>query len=483
MTKKKSKCVFFTLLSVMAVSQMAVPPVFMYAYSVLILGFVIWNTSSYMCGCYKPANDGDIENATSVPAQPTAPTNEDLSTKLVEDSSGRPVRLYYLDWIKIVLTAIVIMHHQTCAFTGSGWYFNFAKYGNTFSSVAMPLLSIDQSYFMCMFFFISGYFTPTSFDRKGSYVFMKDKFKRLGIPYVFFALVLNACLFALIYAIAPGATEISAGIYTPSPGPLWFVGWLLVFNFAYSVTDHSTPTVMELPSWGKWFGLAMAANAVNLPCMILMGGSFAYMPITLGSLPYDVMMFYGGCIAKRNKWLMPENPSSLYARMETIRVPVYMAFIAVCCAYIGISVGYGLAGVYGEDVYVKTELVGLSLMFFAPYLVFTLAFPVLLDFFYRNYNFTGTWTKVLSGASYTAYIIHPFFVVSVTGAFINIYNAANDDNKIEFEGDDTTSTSVLNNDQAWLWSGWIVCNIISTVSTFVVAHYIREFVPGAKSIL
>ena len=28
---------------------------------------------------------------------------------------------------------------------------------------------------MCTFFFISGYFTPTSFDRKGYFMFLRDK--------------------------------------------------------------------------------------------------------------------------------------------------------------------------------------------------------------------------------------------------------------------------------------------------------------------
>ena len=28
---------------------------------------------------------------------------------------------------------------------------------------------------MCAFFFISGYFTPTSFDRKGHFLFLRDK--------------------------------------------------------------------------------------------------------------------------------------------------------------------------------------------------------------------------------------------------------------------------------------------------------------------
>jgi hypothetical protein len=121
-------------------------------------------------------------------------------------------------------------------------------------------------------------------------------------------------------------------------------------------------------------------------------------------------------------------------------------------------------------------------------LITLLSFPVLLDFFKNYFNFTGKWCKILAGSAYTAYIIHPFFVVSMTGAFQNIYNANNaEDAQIEFVDhgahNTTTSDSVLANDQAWLWPGWIITCTVATTTTWFVAHWIRELVPGAKKIL
>jgi hypothetical protein len=74
----------------------------------------------------------------------------------------------------------------------------------------------------------------------------------------------------------------------------------------------------------------------------------------------------------------------------------------------------------------------------------------------------------------------------MTGAFLNIYNAYNEDNKIEFIShgahNTTTSDTVLTNDQAWLWTGWIITSVVASVAAFFFAYWIREF-PGAKKVL
>jgi len=53
-----------------------------------------------------------------------------------------------------------------------------------------------------MFFFISGYFTPSSFRKKGKYAFIRDKFKRLGIPFVVVSwFYFPLCMLSAIYMI------------------------------------------------------------------------------------------------------------------------------------------------------------------------------------------------------------------------------------------------------------------------------------------
>ena len=60
---------------------------------------------------------------------------------------------------------------------------------------------------------------------------------------------------------------------------------------------------MSCPTPSKMLFWCFFVNILQWIIIILGGGTFAYMPLTFGSLPFDVMYFYGGCIAKRNRWL------------------------------------------------------------------------------------------------------------------------------------------------------------------------------------
>jgi len=91
-------------------------------------------------------------------------------------------RLLSLDNLKVCLTLLVIFHHAGQAYgDGGDWAYqpsNPAEY--------MPWIwhffSVNAAFFMGLFFLISGYFVPTSFDRQGAKVFVQKKLIRLGIP-------------------------------------------------------------------------------------------------------------------------------------------------------------------------------------------------------------------------------------------------------------------------------------------------------------
>ena len=91
-----------------------------------------------------------------------------VDNNVSDDVKPKRVRLYYLDNLKAILTCIVVLHHGTCVFIGTGWYYTFANYYNPFIVVGSSIVFLNQTYFMCLFFFISGYFTPTSCDKKGT---------------------------------------------------------------------------------------------------------------------------------------------------------------------------------------------------------------------------------------------------------------------------------------------------------------------------
>ena len=84
-------------------------------------------------------------------------------------------RLLYLDNLKVCLTVLVIFHHAGQAYgDGGGW-------AHTPSNPAevMPWIwhffSVNAAFFMGLFFLISGYFVPASYDKQGASVFVQKK--------------------------------------------------------------------------------------------------------------------------------------------------------------------------------------------------------------------------------------------------------------------------------------------------------------------
>jgi len=144
----------------------------------------------------------------------------------------------HLDNLKTLLTVAVVLHHSLGAFLGGGNLgLGIAAYQCTWNTLqAWELL--DQGYFMCVFFFISAYFTPTSCGRKGKAPFLADKLKRLRIPFLFYTLVLQPLVsnFVNLAVIGP-ESSLHKWSYVPSPGPCWFICWLIIFNVCYTMID------------------------------------------------------------------------------------------------------------------------------------------------------------------------------------------------------------------------------------------------------
>ena len=151
---------------------------------------------------------------------------------------------------------------------------------------------------MCLFFFISAYFTPSSCDRKGARAFLLDKVKRLGLPFLAYVLGFGPLLDWLMRVELNGQ-PVDAYHYAPDPGQCWFLFWLLLFNVGYLLCGApEEPFVVALaPSLTRLCALGAALGALN-GALMLGTSNVVTMPITFGSLPLDVLFFVGGCLAK-----------------------------------------------------------------------------------------------------------------------------------------------------------------------------------------
>src|SRR5574340_439625 len=99
-------------------------------------------------------------------------------------------RLYYLDNLKVFLIVLVIAHHvgQAYGTTGGAWFYSYP--GERVKALE-NFFGFNASFFMGLFFFISGYFSPRSLDRHGVGKFIGDKLLRFGVPLLFAAFVMT----------------------------------------------------------------------------------------------------------------------------------------------------------------------------------------------------------------------------------------------------------------------------------------------------
>ena len=94
-------------------------------------------------------------------------------------------RLCYLDNLKVCLTVLVIMHHAGQAYGNGGDWAYTPSNPAEFMPWIWHFFSTNAAFFMGLYFFISGYFVPRSFDKQGSKQFVHKKLLRLGVPLLF----------------------------------------------------------------------------------------------------------------------------------------------------------------------------------------------------------------------------------------------------------------------------------------------------------
>jgi hypothetical protein len=150
-----------------------------------------------------------------------------------------------IDRARTFLTIVVLIHHAVIPYT----YFGHTDPTKFIGFDAIVLA--NDSYFMAMFFFLSGLFVwPSLRHRKVKGAFTRDRLMRLGIPFVVCALTVIPIAY---YALEPRtSTETFAEFWwrtvTVGPwpaGPIWFTWVLLVFGIIAGAIFWRAPQVVD----------------------------------------------------------------------------------------------------------------------------------------------------------------------------------------------------------------------------------------------
>ena len=220
-----------------------------------------------------------------------------------------------LDRARTFLTLVVLLHHAVIPYT----YFGHTDPTSWIGFDAVVLAT--DSFFMAMFFFLSGLFVWPGLGHKALHIFLRDRLLRLGLPFAIAALTVIPIAY---YAIALRQTpELSFSTFwwktvTVGPwpsGPLWFVWVLLGFDLSasllYRISAHLVDPINRLSQQGfekpaKFFLFLLVVTAVvYIPALLYFGPNrwFEFGPFSVQAsrvLLYAAYFFIGAGIGAAN---------------------------------------------------------------------------------------------------------------------------------------------------------------------------------------
>jgi fucose 4-O-acetylase-like acetyltransferase len=328
-------------------------------------------------------------------------------------------RAWYLDRIRVILTALVILHHTAITYGApGGWYYADPRHPGPVSGVLLVLfVSVNQAYFMGFFFLLAGYFTPASYDRKGGAMFLRDRLIRLGIPLAVYTLLIHPLTVAV--ALARSKPFFGEYLYLIThrywgAGPLWFVLSLLLFSLAYLVwRQWRKPAARQpgspLPSAKLWFLSAVGVGTGALIIRHWYPVGREWFGLQLGYFSSYIFLFALGVSAWRHEWF------------DRLTWKSARPWIIVSAAQIpGLVIATALAQKQGVSV--NSFSGGLSLQsieyaYWEPFVAWGIIAAYLLWFRGRGNGPSAAW-EFLARRAYAAYIIHPPVLVGVAVALV-----------------------------------------------------------------
>ena len=230
-------------------------------------------------------------------ATPRAEVSIAPSTPMREARDIAPAHAYHaaLAYLRAFLVVLVVAHHSVIAYIDGPPTFPTSLLSNPPWWRAFPVIDprahwtgftvftgFNDDFFMSLMFFVSGLFVWSSLRRKGDATFLRDRLKRLGIPFLFAAAIIAPLAYYPSYLLT-GAHGIGGYLHDwlsfgdwPT-GPAWFISLLLAFDLAAGALYALAP------NFGEVLG-RRAANAREHPVrffLLLASASLAaFIPMT-----------------------------------------------------------------------------------------------------------------------------------------------------------------------------------------------------------
>jgi hypothetical protein len=320
-----------------------------------------------------------------------------------------------IDAFKVWLVTGVITAHAVMVWTGQeeGWVLQEPEVREPLLTALLLASLVGVLFGMAAFFLVAGAFTPPSLARKGPGRFATDRLLRLGVPLLFFLVVMAPVVEFVDVADNEGwdrgffpAFAVHTWLH-PAPGPTWFLEVLLLFSLGYAavravhprpLSGPEPPPVRVLVLVGVAVGLASFAVRLGIPFAEEIADVRGMNDLYLAQAPAWSAGFLLGVAGAERGWFDRISP-------PLSRWLFRVAWAAVATVVVAVSV---VAGVLGEDVeifYGGWRWTALLLALLEGAVV--VAMPLwLLDVFRRRVRAQGPLIRALSRAAFGAFLVH-----------------------------------------------------------------------------
>ena len=317
------------------------------------------------------------------------------------------------------MTFMVVLAHATMTYGSYGsWFYRELAPSSSPTSILFTLYNLtNETWVMTLFFLLAGYFTPASLAKKGTWLFLQERFLRLGVPLLIFGFILGPMTAAMV------SSSFGYGFWTSLKtvwreqhfihGPMWFAQALLIFSIAYCLWRSlirrreariGSPPLAPFPIQRAWL---LSAVSIALAAFVLR----QFFPVDTQQFGMWLSYFAGyifffalGINARRNDWLRQlswrlARPWLLFAILVWPIMPLAAAYTRKHHIYANFNSGLAWAAI----LYV----------FWESFLTFGFGATVFLIFrkYFNQPSALGDW---LGRRAYAVYVIHPPVLVAIT---------------------------------------------------------------------
>ena len=335
---------------------------------------------------------------------------------------GMKARNGGIDALRAAVTLLVVFHHTAITYGAiGGWYYReIDPSTKSLSGIVLILFcTINQAWFMGLFFLLAGYYTPASYDHHGPAGFARERLLRLGIPLLIYFFLLHPLTVALAQT-AKGKSFIRVFDYEWmhgkfEPGPLWFAEALLIFAACWMVwramMKLRTISTPPFPSNTTLLAAALATGAAAFLLRLIwpVGVNVAF--LQLGYFASYIVLFLAGCTAADGRRLeqIPDDQKRIWLRVAWVALPL-LPILAVLGSHFSWLAGHGEGGWNAQ---------ALAYAFWEPFVAWGFILGLLAFFQRRLAVLTGIWPS-LARRAYLIYIIHPPILVGTALAWREI---------------------------------------------------------------